>query len=62
MNPRDARLRNELIGLVVLKTAILAVLWLIFIRDARVSVDAGLMARHAAPAHAHSGQGEPNGD
>ena len=59
MNPRDARLRNELIGVVILKIGILMILWLVFVRDARVAVDAGLMARHAAPAL--SEQGEPNG-
>lgn len=61
MSPRDARLRNELAGLVILKTAILAVLWLALVRDTRATVDAGLMARHAAPAAARAGQGEPNG-
>ncbi len=61
MSPRDARLRNELVGLVILKTAILAVFWLVFVQGTGVSVDAGLMARHAAPAAAHAGQGEPNG-
>lgn len=61
MTRRDARLRNELIGVVIIKIAVLAVLWLVFVRDARVAVDAAIMARHAAPAPAFSEQGEPNG-
>lgn len=64
MNRRDARLRNELIGLVVLKIGILAVLWFVFVHGARVPVDADTVARHTAtPATVQglSSKGEPNG-
>jgi hypothetical protein len=50
MIPRDARLRTELIALIILKIGILTVLWFLFVHGARVPVDADVMARHAAPA------------
>jgi len=62
MTLRDTRLRAEIIGIVVLKFCVLATLWFAFIRGANVSVDAGVMARHAiAPAQELSATGEPNG-
>jgi hypothetical protein len=61
MKPRDASLRNELLGIVVLKICILVVLWLVFVHGARVPVDADAMARHAALAQGLFAKGEPNG-
>lgn len=62
MNRRDARLRNELIGLVVLKICVLAVLWLAFVHGARVPVDADAVARHQDMRGARlSTTGEPDG-
>ncbi len=64
MTSRDARLRNELIGIVILKICVLAVLWAVFVHGARVPVDAGTVARHTAAspsAKAFPTKGEPNG-
>jgi hypothetical protein len=45
MNRRDARLRNELIGIIVLKICILAILWAVFVRGTHVPVNADAVAR-----------------
>ncbi len=59
---RDTRLRAEIIGILVLKFCVLAILWFAFIRGAKTPVDAGAMARHAiAPALELSATGEPDG-
>ncbi len=50
MNRCDMRLRNELFGVIAIKVCLLAVLWLIFVRGARIPVDAPAMAEHAIPA------------
>lgn len=61
MNKRDARLRNELVGIVILKICILAGLWWAFVYAARVPVDTEAMARQTTTARALSETGEPNG-
>lgn len=61
MSPRDARLRTELISLIVLKIGILTILWFLFVKGERVPVDADAMARHAAPTLGLTTTGEPNG-
>ncbi len=49
------------LGIVLaVKAVLLALLWLVFVRDARVGVDAGAMAERAGlvPAASHPLQGE----
>lgn len=49
------------LGLVLaVKAALLALLWVVFVRDAHVGVDAAVMAGHAglAPPASHSSEGE----
>ena len=60
MNRCDMRLRNELFGVIAIKFCLLALLWLIFVRDARVPVDAPAMAGHAIPAQTVSTHGVLN--
>ena len=60
MTLRDARLRAEIVGILVLKVCALAILWFVFVHGARVSVDAGGMAHHAI-ARALPATGETNG-
>jgi hypothetical protein len=61
MKRRDASLRNEIIGIIVLKICILGVLWFAFVHGARVPVDADAMARHEMPVQGLAAKGEPNG-
>ena len=62
MTLRDTPLRAEIVGIVVLKFCVLAILWFAFVHGAQVSVDAGAMARHAiAPALGLPATGEPDG-
>lgn len=61
MNKRDARLRTELIGVIIIKLCLLAGIWFYFVHGSRVFVDANAMADHAAFSHIVSSQGEPNG-
>ena len=60
MSSPDKRLRNELLGVIVLKAGLLSILWLIFVHGARVSVDAGGMAQHVIPPHEFVSQGGLN--
>ena len=60
MNRCDMRLRNELFGVIAIKVCLLALLWLIFVRDARVLVDASAMAGHVIPAQTVSTHGVLN--
>ena len=60
MKRYDMRLRNELFGVIAIKICLLALLWLIFVRDARVPVDARAMAEHAIPAQTVSTHGVLN--
>lgn len=49
------------LGIVLaVKAGLLALLWLVFVRDARVGVDPSAMAGHAglAPPASHSSEGE----
>jgi len=46
MDPRDRRLRRELILLVIAKLIVLTAIWWMFIRDVRVAVDDTTAARH----------------
>jgi hypothetical protein len=61
MNKRDARLRTELIGVIIIKLCLLVGLWFIFVHGAHVPVDTNTMANHATFSYAISSQGEPNG-
>jgi hypothetical protein len=61
MNKRDARLRTELIGVIIIKLCLLVGLWFIFVNGSHVPVNADAMADHAAFSNAISSQGEPNG-
>jgi cytoskeletal protein RodZ len=60
MTKRDARLRNELMAILILKVCVLTVIWWVFIRDARVSVDAEAMLHHTGESLSQTG--EPNGN
>lgn len=44
MNRHERQLRRHLLIAVLVKVAVLAVLWWVFVRDAGVSVDAGRIA------------------
>jgi len=46
MNPDGSRLLRHLSVAVVIKLAVLAALWWVFIRDARVEVDGQRLAEH----------------
>ena len=61
MNLADRRLVRHLAIAVVLKLAVLALLWQVFVRDARVPVDAAAMGTHATAA-ADTGAGGSQGN
>lgn len=55
MTPSDRRLLRHLVVAVLVKLVALLVLWLLFVRDARVPVDADAAARRVEPSFSHSG-------
>ena len=61
MNKRDARLRTELIGVIIIILCLLAGIWFSFVHGSHVPVDTDAMADHAAFSRTVSSQGEPNG-
>ncbi|RKR69359.1 hypothetical protein C8C94_3889 [Acidovorax sp. 94] len=50
MNLNDRRLLRYLVHAVLIKLAVLTLLWLAFVRDARVAVDADAAARQVGTA------------
>jgi hypothetical protein len=50
MNLNDRRLLRSLVHAVLIKLAVLTLLWFAFVRDARVPVDADAAARQAGTA------------
>ncbi|WP_296227102.1 cytochrome oxidase putative small subunit CydP [Ralstonia sp. UBA689] len=58
MNPNDRRLVRHLLVIVTIKVAVLGALWWVFVRDARVAVDAERAADRLimTPSAAHGGQ------
>ncbi|WP_422844782.1 cytochrome oxidase putative small subunit CydP [Acidovorax sp. M2(2025)] len=57
MNPIDRRLWRYLMHAVLIKLAVLVLLWWVFVRDARVPVDADAAARQAGAAAVVSTEG-----
>jgi hypothetical protein len=48
MNPIDRRLRRDIIAALVIKLALLATLWWLFVREAQVAVEPATVATHIA--------------
>lgn len=61
MNLNDRRLLRYLVNAVLLKLAVLALLWWVFVRDARVPVDADATARKVGAEAVVSTQGLTQG-
>lgn len=61
MNLADRRLLRHLFIAVVLKLVVLAVLWHVFVRDARVPVDAAAMGAHTTDTRAFGVGGSQGG-